>query len=310
MDLLSRYSSESENDDGEDNAHTKMRESSSSQLSSSEPHQEVEPSRERNVVCSSDPRDKKRSRDEDYGGGGEEEDKSSNKKSSSTSPGVVKIICASEASPDLFTRSIPHRPGHWSGHIYVPICWSSETSSDVRKSIRKFQKILQHKHYSGTIVRHDKLHLSLSKPFSLQISQIDSFVDQLAKKMRYVNSTTLYVDNSTSNILVNDEKTRSFWGWKVQSNSTLKHILENIDSLLKSYNQPTYYSPPIFHISLASIAANFTVSYLNDENSDFSSSSSDEASSDDDEGTSSIPVNQIDCTFGTTKSYVIRLKSG
>jgi hypothetical protein len=221
--------------------------------------------------------------------------------------GCVSIVPSSQAPTSLFTRSVPHRRGHWSGHVMVPVtCFSSKT---IERSILKFQKRLEKQGFSGTIVRHDQIHLSLSKSFSLQLGCIDSFVQQLTTRLTHERSTRCFVDRSMcssgGDVLVNDEKTRSFWGWRVvQPNATLTRLVRHVDAVLKSYNQPSYYDPPIFHISLASFPGNVCDLEEDEEEEDEEDSSDD----DDDDESDYIQVNLVQCKFGTNKNYVIGLQ--
>jgi Uncharacterised conserved protein len=48
---------------------------------------------------------------------------------------------------------------------------------------------------------------------------------------------------------MNDEKTRSFWTISMDVSPTLMAIVEEVDAMLKTYNQPPYYTPPLLHIS-------------------------------------------------------------
>jgi 2'-5' RNA ligase len=215
--------------------------------------------------------------------------------------GSVDIVLSSEA-PNIFVRSVPHRRGHWSGHVLVPITCFAETS--IRKSVVKFQRRLEKQGYSGTVIQHAHFHLSLSMYFSLQLTFVDSFVQQLTKRLNQERSTRLYI-NKRAGVLVNDEKTRSFWGWKIQPNNILKRMVQHVDDVLKNYSQPPYYDPPIFHVSLASFAGNledFEHTY-NEE-----PASSEEESEDDDETDCCIQVDQVHCKFGTTKNYIIDLQ--
>jgi 2'-5' RNA ligase len=217
--------------------------------------------------------------------------------------GSVNIVLSSEA-PNLFVRSVPHRRGHWSGHVLVPITCFTETS--IRKSVVKFQRRLEKQGYSGTVIQHAHFHLSLSRYFSLQLTFLDSFVQQLTKRLKEEHSTRLYIHKSSGEVLVNDEKTRSFWGWKIQPNNILKRLVQHVDDVLKNYNQPPYYDPPIFHVSLASFAGNLEDFENNTHEED--ESSSEEEDDDEEDNDCYIQVDQIHCKFGTTKNYVIDLQ--
>lgn len=220
--------------------------------------------------------------------------------------GSITIVDASKAPPSLFKRSIPHRQGHWAGHVMIPV--KSFSPSFIRSSIRKFKNRLELHGYSGIVVEHNEIHISLSKHFSLQSSNLDSFVQQLKRRLEKERPTKLFVDNS-GDILVNDERTRSFWGWSVQPNTALRRILSDVDSVLQQYNQPMYYENPIFHISLASTAEDLThlnqstTDALDDSNSDSTDTSDDECYT----NNNTIVVDRVLCKFGNKKRFEIVL---
>jgi hypothetical protein len=219
--------------------------------------------------------------------------------------GSVTILPSSQAPADLFVRSVPHKQGHWSGHVRVPIDFSSSVKSLIDDdlidlTVRGFQKRLELSGVTGTLIRHESIHFSLSKYFSLQLGSIESFVKNLSTRLSMERSITLVVDTSGI-LLVNDEKTRSFYGWRVRPTPSLLRILKHVDDTLLNYNQPTYYEPPIFHISIASISGDVS-SQLNQ------SSEGDSGSENDDGGPAALKLNEVQCRFGTTKQYSIQLR--
>jgi len=218
-------------------------------------------------------------------------------KKKSKARGTVKLVRQSETSPSFFVRGVPHRRGHWSGHIYVPVRLSDEHTNE---SLDFFRRQLEEQGLSGTLVKHDHLHLSLSRPFSLQIAFIESFVQKLSDQLEHEPSMNLFLDGRTGQLLVNDEQTRSFWGWKVEPNTALTRLIQTVDTVLEEYNQPPYYKPPKFHVSLASI--------IGDVNEVVNNSMSLKRGCD--HGSwHCLPVNQIVCKFGTTKTFKIDLQS-
>lgn len=236
--------------------------------------------------------------------------------------GSVVILPSDEAPVDSFQRAVPHKRGHWAGHVLVPVMMTNSfhdnddggdgVSAAMEKSIVKFQRALEREGYSGTIFRHGapRLHLSLSKFFSLQLAFIDSFVDKLAERIiKSERATRLFVDRRKAQILVNDDKTRSFLIWKVQANGSLLRIVKHVDSVLADYDKPLYYDPPIFHISICSFAGNLQDLDLTriDPDDGHSHSSSSEESNGDEEEPSFLVVDKLVCRFGTTKSYTIPL---
>ncbi|OEU19760.1 hypothetical protein FRACYDRAFT_268083 [Fragilariopsis cylindrus CCMP1102] len=163
----------------------------------------------------------------------------------------------------------------------------------------------------------------------------------------------LYVDIDEI-VLMNDEKTRSFWCWNVYPNATLRRLLAHVDAVLKTYNQPIYYRPARFHVSVASFPGNILEKLAdnnNDDddvldkdrkrcqkknrNNDFSRSAvttttktttttstndscADKGNDDDESSESSssfddesivAPVHELLCTFGTTKTFIVKLRN-
>jgi hypothetical protein len=127
------------------------------------------------------------------------------------------------------------------------------------------------------------LHISLSKYFSMSIANLEPFVEQLGvlvqdtklTRSRIIIETGSCSKSGSNNnkssrptILINDERTRSFWCWNVSSstgvssnsssNDVLVRLVGLVDTVLKRYKQPTYYQPPTFHISIASFAGDLT----------------------------------------------------
>jgi hypothetical protein len=268
--------------------------------------------------------------------------------------GSVTIVSNRDlASQSLFVRAQPHVRGNWAGHIYVSIpiqvpedASSSNTSnspwqSAVDESVATFRDDLERAGFSGTLVHHDHFHLSLSRNFYLQVASIDSFVEKLTARLSMCPATTVRIlannSDSNNNILVNDEKTRSFWTWSVQANAALLHIVQSVNAVLESYNQPAYYDPPSFHVSLASFATADTTATTTDTTADTADTATATADTTANAATDTavmdqhlqvqrmqrratntgkketqcrwfpLAIREIQCTFGTTKSYTIPL---
>jgi hypothetical protein len=285
--------------------------------------------------------------------------------------GSVTIVSDRDAaSQALFVRAQPHVRGNWAGHVFVRIPIStarstavagapeeeSDSSSDedsdtvsswqsaVSESVAIFRNDLERAGYTGTLVQHEHCHLSISRPFYLQVASIDSFVEKLTARLQFCPVTTVrilasnnynFCDKLSSNILVNDDQTRSFWTWPVVPNAALLQIVQSVNAVLQSYNQPVYYDPPHFHVSLASFVASTTAAATaSADTATFTSVHQDlpkrmqqlatqtsKSNNDDDYGkeidaTDSTSkfcfpwiIPEIQCTFGTTKSYTISLAS-
>ena len=259
--------------------------------------------------------------------------------------GSVRIIPASQAPSDALVRSFPHRRGHWAGHVKIAIIINASLEQQKRQSIREFQQYLESRGHSGILIEHEDCHISLSKPFTVQIAQIESFVHKLSDLIRLEPATTIYLDTKQAQVLTNDDQSRTFWAWKVHSNPVLLRWIQHVDSVLEAYDQPTYYVPPLFHVSIASFPTTTTIK-TNDKavggvlfaagnantdeeddkddrktmesigkkedgssmNGHEDDACSDSDSDNDSRGTFTIRVDHILCSFGTTKEYKILLK--
>jgi len=106
------------------------------------------------------------------------------------------------------------------------------------------------------------IHVSLSRPFALQLPSMESFVEKLQSRLQHFPPLTLAFRPSHARVLVNDSGTRSFWVWPMDTTTAtttstqLLAMVQEINAVLGMYNQPPYYDPPIFHISLASVVGN------------------------------------------------------
>lgn len=225
---------------------------------------------------------------------------------------------------------------------------------------------LQRKHHNKlVIVKHTRLHLSLSRPFFLQVASIDSLVTALQQRIQDMaippfvvrlvtrplhrsrrrrhrtsksnhnlqNESEFSSSSSSSSssllscyLLVNDEQTRTFLSWRVEeeeeaaTTSHLKSLVHAVDSVLQQYNQPMYYQPPLFHISVAStpggtVIGKYHGSSPTTNNKDASQSNNtvqywEHPIDHPPHHPLRFLVNQVHCTFGTTKHFVIPLRGG
>lgn len=219
----------------------------------------------------------------------------------------VNIVSSEDAHASLFQRTVPHKRGHWSGHVFAPCAIFMEESFSAKQSVLHFQRLLVKHGFSGTIVTQSKLHISLSRHFSLQLPFLDSFVSKLTRLMSTERTKRVSIDFSAPFILVNNEKTRSFWCSRVQPDSALQSLVSHVDTILKDYNQPKYYHPAIFHVSLASFAFDLTELSQTGQNGFDRDSGSESISGEED--LSVMVIDKVICQFGTTKTHTIHLRS-
>mmetsp|Transcript_10999 Transcript_10999/g.16067 ORF Transcript_10999/g.16067 Transcript_10999/m.16067 type:complete len:299 (+) Transcript_10999:80-976(+) len=259
---------------------------------------------------------------------------------------LVNVINSSAAARSassndkLFVRSVPHVRGNWAGHVFIDLKVyqsNADLQEAVTVSIRELANRLmvatrQRKQSAGdgpsssssssvstttggtstlqllqpqTIVRHEDLHVSLSRPFFLQLASLESFVRDLQSELTH-RPFALTVRFKKHKILVNDERTRTFWCWHVDTTPPLLHLIESIDHIMSEYRQPTYYDPPSFHVSVASVAGNMAMEGYGMKDSATENDSDDD---DDDDCVTTILVRAISCTFGTTKEFSIPLRN-
>jgi len=218
----------------------------------------------------------------------------------------------SASNKDVFIRTTPHTRGNWSGHVFCQVHHQDQEEAS-SFMIQGFRNELARVGWTGAIILHakDDLHVSLSRPFVLQQANIENFVRELTNQLMGVPKTTLHVMSCYQNkhplLLVNDSGTRSFWGWSLSTNPVMQHIIACVDRALAKYQQPAYYDPPLLHVSLASIPGVVPPEFSTERIVDWMNMSTDIC---DEEGIilpNPVPVEQVICTFGTTKKYIISL---
>lgn len=249
-------------------------------------------------------------------------DDEGNKNDNMVAPRAKVNIADSKSQKVLFTRSVPHVRGNWAGHVFLRLD-EQGLHGLARRSISTLQRLLETAGWEGTIVSHvprtttesgddsscesgsehaaaspGDLHVSLSRPFYLQLASIQSFVADLKDSLSHERAMTLVVGGPK--VLVNDDGTRTFWSRSVEMTQSARRLLHQVDEVMLKYKQPTYYDPPLMHVSLASVPGNVEsilsrgLKQLKEE-------------SDDEEGPILVRVCQVHCTFGTTKEFSIDL---
>lgn len=232
-----------------------------------------------------------------------------------TTRGHVQLIDSTETgevATDLFVREVPHTRGNWAGHVFVKI--PSSFGRRARTSVTAFCSRLEEAGWTGTVLSHTpNLHLSLSRPFFLQQSSIESFVQSLQQRLSHERRTRLVVTGEK--LLVNDSGTRSFWCWSLSKNASIQRILSHVDAVLIEYQQDTYYESPEFHVSLASLPGNveellrqYDTRQTDGSASVGSKSDDNDSDQDDSDGPLIVTIDHVCVTFGTTKFYRIDLK--
>lgn len=139
-------------------------------------------------------------------------------------------------------RSFAHVPGNWASYIHFNF-----DLNGIADILEKF--VFKANDLNINLVLMKNFHLSVSKTFVLQHHLIESFRNDLEKNCQMMNPVECF--SSKLDILVNDEKTRSFIVFQVEhDNNFLSLMTKNVDKTLKDYKLPVYYDDPKFHISV------------------------------------------------------------
>eukprot|EP00977_Amphora_coffeiformis_P006025 scaffold1294_cov167-Amphora_coffeaeformis.AAC.6 len=200
----------------------------------------------------------------------------------------IPILTEDQArQQQVFARNVPHTVGNWATHIYLDLDASArqgqandendDNSDDEHPKeciqcrerwIRRLGDHLRGHHVAvPALVLHDNWHVSLSKTFYLQNYNIESFIDALRKALAPCKAElTLRVDAHPTVVLSNamdlssaqDQPCRTFWC--AQVHPPVSHLVALIDGVLKAWNLPPFYDPPLFHTSWASAPGDWTAS--------------------------------------------------
>ena len=145
---------------------------------------------------------------------------------------------------DFRVRSFPHVRGNWATYVFIQP--SEIEFSDLQKCIHEHLKF---KKFDVKLI--DKPHLSVSRVVTLQHIWINSFTKSLQHQFKIGLKPFRIRFEPNVKILVNEEKTRTFIGIDILSNSFLKQLVKCCDQTLIEFNKEAFFDPPDFHISLA-----------------------------------------------------------
>ena len=162
---------------------------------------------------------------------------------------------------DKRVRSFAHTRGNWATSVFVKVpthVFTDELSEIQQWLASKVKELLKTKEInSSKTVRtesFEKVHLEVEPHISLtkvgvilQLHWIQPFVSSL--RTAFSGMRTFYVKFGDVQIFLNEAKTRIFIGLEVVAEQLLRAVC-SIDEVLKDYNQPEFYKPPKFHVSL------------------------------------------------------------
>lgn len=101
------------------------------------------------------------------------------------------------------------------------------------------------------------LHISLSRPFYLQQQSISTFVEHVRRVLAPHSPTPITFDLSNPEILVNDEKTRTFLtipAAQISQDAPIVRMIRSVDTVMKRFGQRHYYKEAKIHTSIASVS--------------------------------------------------------
>ncbi|CAH8855057.1 unnamed protein product [Trichobilharzia szidati] len=163
------------------------------------------------------------------------------------------------AKHNFRTRSFPHETGNWATSIYIACPHLiSRLLKAIDNPIMQSDLVIDNFHFM------DSLHLSLSKTWPIYFHWIENLICNLRSSVSTFEKFHITFDDV--NILVNEEKTRSFVTLlaSAESHVALIPLLNSIDSCVTAFRGPEYYKDPKFHISFLWCIGNVREKYSED----------------------------------------------
>lgn len=212
-------------------------------------------------------------------------DKGSDEEEHVESPEIPILTEHQARQQKVFSRNVPHTIGNWATHIYLDLDATARWAEDeddrdgevkdeepqefMQCRERWIRRLADHLRAQNAavpaLVLHDNWHVSLSKTFYLQNYNIESFVEGLRQALASCKTDlTLRVDAHPTVVLSNamdllstdDQQCRTFWCARVHP--PISQVVALIDGVLKGWNLPPFYNPPLFHTSWASAPGDWT----------------------------------------------------
>ncbi|XP_052862884.1 U6 snRNA phosphodiesterase 1 [Anopheles cruzii] len=142
-------------------------------------------------------------------------------------------------------RSFPHERGIWSSYVYVDY---GEADALVRLQ-EEWINVLQTYHLFD-FQPIDRMHLSLTKTFTIRHHNIAPFVSSLQELVGACQRFRLEFEGV--GVYANEERSRTFIGVRIAEVSCvpLNTLVGKLDECLREYKLPPFYTDRSFHISL------------------------------------------------------------
>jgi hypothetical protein len=130
---------------------------------------------------------------------------------------TLSLIPTLKKETTNFIRSVPHTIGNWAGRVFLPIPmpFAPTLARFANVAIDKWNRKLLLRPSDANppvLIPHDlsTFHISLSRPFYLTLASIEPFISRLKSFFALENKSLVVAISDESEILVNDDKTRSF----------------------------------------------------------------------------------------------------
>eukprot|EP01040_Poterioochromonas_malhamensis_P005220 gene5220-5596_t len=162
----------------------------------------------------------------------------------------TKIVKLGESGCEARTEK--KTDGNWLSHIMIRTKQTTLLKQMILSCFHSFIEAFPVKTSDISLI--EDLHISLSQPFNLRYFLIKPFLSQLQTTCARIEakSSSVAVVNQCR-LLYNNQRSRAFMTLKVIDTSKyLEKCVLHIDEVMKEYNFPVYYQPPIFHISIFS----------------------------------------------------------
>uniref|UniRef100_A0A182MBL8 U6 snRNA phosphodiesterase n=1 Tax=Anopheles culicifacies TaxID=139723 RepID=A0A182MBL8_9DIPT len=142
-------------------------------------------------------------------------------------------------------RSFPHERGIWASYVFIDYSDSDgwiELQNECKDKLNDVAAL--------DFVPIERMHLSLTKTFTIRHHNIAPFVDNLREQLN--GHRRFRLDFSDLQLYVNEERTRTFLGVRVaeESYGPLNELVTSIDECLAEYKLPLFYADRSFHVSI------------------------------------------------------------
>ncbi|GAB6019988.1 poly(U)-specific 3'-to-5' RNA exonuclease [Chamberlinius hualienensis] len=135
-------------------------------------------------------------------------------------------------------RSFAHERGNWATHVFISYVPETFFIDLVDRLLSRCTDMKANKEF----------HISLSKTVVLKYHWINPFTSSLKKKFETFKKSVVIFDALAA--YVNEEKSRTFLGFKITIDDFLKQLTEKVNETLGEFHLPTFYQESSFHLTI------------------------------------------------------------